>query len=108
MNTTPVLSPLLALLRSRKVIVSIVVFLVALLINQFPFLAPIQGTLVSLLAVILVAVISGISIEDAAKYIGQRGFTPVTPTVELKDPTEELRQLIMDILDERANPTGSQ
>lgn len=103
---TPILSPLLALLRSRKVILSVVVFLVALLVYAIPALAPISGTLVSLLAVILIAIISGISIEDAAKYVGNNGFPLVTPTEPQLTPEEALRKLINDAIDEKVNPAA--
>ncbi len=97
----PVIGPLLALLRSRKVVVSVVVFLVALLVQTVPSLAPIAGTLTAVLSIFGVAVISGISLEDAAKYIGERGYPVVVPTDPQQSPEEALRKLINDILDER-------
>lgn len=103
---TPIVAPLLALLRSRKVIVSVIVFLVAILVQAVPALAPIAGTLTSVLAIFGVAVISGISIEDAAKYVGQRGYPPVVPTDPQLTPEEALRKLINDAIDERVNPAA--
>lgn len=102
MNNLPVLAPLLALLRSRKVIVSVVVFLVSLLVQAAPNLAPFAGTLTSLLAIIGVAVIGGITVEDSAKYVAERGFPPVVPVEPQLPPEEALRKLLNDVLDERA------
>lgn len=103
MDTLPILSPLLALLRSRKVIVSVVVFLVSLLVQAVPSLAPIAGTLTSVLAIFGVAVISGITVEDSAKYISERGYPPVVPVDPTQlTPEEALRKLLNDVLDERA------
>lgn len=102
MNTLPILAPLLALLRSRKVIVSVVVFLVSLLVQAVPSLAPIAGTLTSVLAIFGVAVISGITIEDSAKYLAERGYPTVVPTQPELTPEEALRKLLNDVLDERA------
>lgn len=103
---TPILAPILALLRSRKVILSVVVFIVAILVQAFPDLAPISGTLTSLLAVILIALISGITIEDAAKFVGTNGFPPAVPTDPQLTPEEALRKLINDAIDEKVNPAA--
>lgn len=103
---TPIISPLLALLRSRKVIVSVIVFLVAILVQAIPALVPVAGTLTSVLAIFGVAVISGISIEDAAKYVGERGYPPVVPTDPQLTPEEALRKLINDAIDEKVNPAA--
>ena len=92
MNTLPILAPLLALLRSRKVIVSVVVFLVSLLVQAVPSLAPIAGTLTSVLAIFGVAVIGGIAVEDSAKYISERGYPPVVPVEPQLTPEVALRK----------------
>lgn len=104
MDTTPILSPILALLRSRKVILSVVVFIVAILVQAIPALVPIAGTLTSLLAVILIALISGISVEDAAKYVGSNGYPVAVPTEPLLTPEEALRKLINDAIDAKVHP----
>ena|SRR5690349_24965150 len=105
-SVTPILGPIMALLRSRKVIVSVVVFLVAILVQAVPALVPIAGTLTSVLAIFGVAVISGISLEDAAKYVGERGYPNIPDPSADTSVEDKLRQLINDILDERSNPEG--
>lgn len=104
MNSTPVLSPLLALLRSRKVIFSAVVFIVGILVSQFPVIAPFRDTLISLLAVILLIVVGGISVEDAAKYLGQRGNPLPSSNNPVLTNEEQLRQLMNDVIDARVSP----
>lgn len=104
MNSTPVLSPIMALLRSRKVIFSAVVFIVGILVSQFPTITPFRDTLISLLAVILLIVVGGISVEDAAKYLGQRGNPLASSDNPVLTTEEQLRDLMNVVIDERVSP----
>lgn len=99
-NTTPVVSPLLALLRSRKVIFSAIVMVIGVLVTQFPVLVPFRDTLISLLGIISLVVISGISVEDAAKYFAERGNPLPVSTNPVLSTEEQLRELINVAIDE--------
>jgi hypothetical protein len=61
-----ILSPLAALLRSRKFMVAIVSLLVALLVTAVPQFASVQTELITLITVVALAVIGGTAWEDSA------------------------------------------
>ncbi|MGF1507406.1 MAG: hypothetical protein GYB64_13530 [Chloroflexi bacterium] len=65
---TPVLGPLLALLRSRKVMVALITLIVNALIVLVPELEPVQAELLVVLTALGTALIAAIAYED-----GQRG-----------------------------------
>lgn len=69
MNTKPtvILSPILALLQSRKVVIAIVTAAVNILIVTVPSLEPVQTELLAVFTALALALIGGISYEDAAE-----------------------------------------
>lgn len=91
-DRTPVLDPLLLLLKSRRVVVALVSLLVSLLILAFPELDTIQHELLTLILSLAMMLIGGYSLEDAASAARS------TPPPEAWQ--EELRELVNVVLDE--------
>lgn len=61
-----ILSPVAALLRSRKVMVALVSLLVALFVTAVPQFAAVQVELITLITVVALALIGGTAWEDVA------------------------------------------
>ena len=89
MDAKPILTPLAALLRSRKFLIALTVVIIAALVHFVPTLAPVQDQLgyVVLLALFLIA---GITFEDSAEKWSAR---PASTGAAL-------RELITEALDE--------
>lgn len=66
MNITPILSPVLALLKSRKFIVAVVALVINLLIAAAPGLEAFRTELVTVVTGLALALIGGIAYEDGA------------------------------------------
>jgi hypothetical protein len=85
----PVITPLLALLRSRKVIISIVSVLVSLAVTHAPELAPVREYLFVLIGTVALALIGGISWEDASaaakEELPRLSEEPYVEVIEFKD-----------------------
>lgn len=110
-NITPILTPILALLKSRKFFYALLSCVLAVLSTQVPALAPYQELVFVFLAVVFSVAIYGTAYEDAHKDASQ--FLTDNP---IKDPKGELRDLLIAVLDEypetaqavrgSAQPTG--
>ena len=74
---TPILTPILMLLKSRKVIMSIITFLVSLLILAIPALAIFRTELLTLALALGLAVIGGTTLEDVATNARGKANEPV-------------------------------
>ncbi len=61
------MTPILLLLKSRKVIVSLCALAVSLIISAVPEIAPYRGELLAVITGLALALIGGIAYEDAAK-----------------------------------------
>jgi len=93
-SRTPILDPVLLALRSRRVIIALVSVAVALLVAYVPELANVQDALIVLVGTLSLALIGGLSWEDAANAGRQRAEQPAGP------PDEAVRDLIRAILEE--------
>lgn len=67
-DITPIVTPVISLLKSRKFIVGFVGILVSALILLVPDLAPLYDPLVWVITAVALAIIGGIAWEDAAKH----------------------------------------
>ncbi|MEO8394958.1 MAG: hypothetical protein ABI700_18320, partial [Chloroflexota bacterium] len=65
-NLQPILAPILALLKSRKVIVSLCALLLNVIVAALPTLAPYRTELMTVITGLALALIGGIAYEDAA------------------------------------------
>ena len=65
----PVVDPLRQVLRSRRVIIALSTFLVTLLITGIPQLYPVRGELFTIITLLSLALIGGLSLEDAAHAV---------------------------------------
>jgi Na+/proline symporter len=82
----PVLDPILIALRSRRVIIAIISIVVALLVAYAPQLAAVQDALIVLVGTLALALIGGLSWEDAARLSRDRAEQPLgTPDTALRD-----------------------
>jgi hypothetical protein len=63
-NVTPVIDPLLALLRSRKFIVGVLTLVVDIIVVCVPALEPVQAELLAVLTAIGTALVAAIAYED--------------------------------------------
>jgi hypothetical protein len=97
MNNT---NPLLNLVRSRKVIIAVATLFISLAVMRLPELASIQEPLLQLIVTLALALIGGITIEDAAKH-AKSVAAPETAKKDLED-------VVRAIINELANPNGSE
>lgn len=79
---TPVLGPIMAILRSRKFIIALASLLVSLLMLAVPDLAEVRAELLTLLVAFGLALIGGITIEDAAAKGREAAAAPAVPPAE--------------------------
>ncbi|MEL6524966.1 MAG: hypothetical protein AAFQ07_04575 [Chloroflexota bacterium] len=87
-----VIDPLLALLKSRRVLVALIALLVGMLMQIVPALAPLESELMILLVSLALALIGGYSLEDAVIAARQ------TPNDQaLRDEVDALLDAILDI-----------
>ena len=92
-NSTPFVTPILLLLKSRKVIVSLCALLLNLLVAAAPDLAPFRGELMTVITGLALALIGGITYEDAARAGREAAAQPPQPSAEL------LKTLFGDMVD---------
>lgn len=62
----PLIDPLRLMLRSRRVLIAVATFIVALIITLIPDLASLRDELFTLITTLALALIGGYSLEDAA------------------------------------------
>ncbi len=90
----PVLDPIVIALRSRRVIIAIVSIVVALLVAHAPQLAAVQDALIVLIGTLALALIGGLTWEDAARLSRSRAEQPAGT------PDSALREVVLAILHE--------
>jgi hypothetical protein len=92
-DAKPIMTPIALLLKSRKVIVSACALLLNLLVTAVPELEPYRGELMVVITGLALALIGGISYEDAAK-------TAKEATVRAAKTDKELFQALLgDLID---------
>ena len=89
----PIISPILLLLKSRKVIVSLCALALNLLVTAVPQIAPFRSELMTIITGLALALIGGIAYEDAAKAGQNAGAQPVQTDAEL------IKMLLGDLID---------
>lgn len=100
-NVTPIITPVLNLLRSRKVMVALIGLLVSVLVSTFPDLREIRSELFIAINTLALALIGGIAWEDAAKHSRVEIASIET------EPDAALRELIEAIVDEKLPRTAA-
>lgn len=93
MNSTYFVTPILLLLKSRKVIVSLSALLLNLLIVAVPELAPLRGELMTVITALALALIGGIAYEDGARTARGAAALPPQPSAEI------IKSLFGDLVD---------
>lgn len=93
-QVTPILGPLAALLRSRKVLIVVAAIITSILVSAVPELLPVRNEILTLVMTGALALVGGITVEDAAKAGRDRAAEPV------KTLREEIRELVNELLDE--------
>ena len=99
-TSTPLVTPILLLLKSRKVIVSLCALLLNLLAAAVPELASFRGELMTIITGLALALIGGITYEDAARSGREAAAQPPQPSAELlKTLFGELVDSVSETLD---------
>ncbi len=93
MNTQPLLTPILLLLKSRKFIVSVCALALNFLVAAVPEIAPFRGELMTVITGLALALIGGIAYEDAAKAGRDAAAQPIQTDAEL------IKALLGDLVD---------
>lgn len=93
MDITPILTPVLALLKSRKFIVAVVALVINLLIAAAPGLEAFRTELVTVVTGLALALIGGIAYEDGAAIGREVAAEPVKSNDEL------IKELFGDFVD---------
>ena|SRR5690349_12393569 len=91
---TPVISPLLALLRSRKFIAAVLALLSSAFFYAFPQFEAFREPAVVLIGMFAFVLIGGIAYEDGKREATEISIEPV------ETPEKDLRDLIEVVLDE--------
>jgi len=89
-NPPIIIGPLLALLRSRKVLIAISAIITGILISKVPELAAIRTELMTLIIGATLTIIGGTALEDAAKAGRDKAA----------EPPEEVRELVRELFNE--------
>ncbi len=97
-NRTPIITPLLLALKSRRVLVALAALVLGLLLAHFPALHSVQQELFVLLITLALAVIGGYSLEDAA--YAARATPPASAAVDEAALRGLLRHLLVELLAE--------
>ncbi|GAB4316173.1 MAG: hypothetical protein Kow00117_07930 [Phototrophicales bacterium] len=84
----PLIDPLLMLLKSRRVLISLVTLLVGVVVMLLPDLAPLTDEILVLLLTLALALIGGYTLEDAVQIARQQPLPP--------DELESLIRLIIE------------
>lgn len=95
MNTTPIVSPIVSLLRSRKFITAAVSLGLALFFYAFPQFESFREPATFLIGALALAIIGGIAYEDAAKAAKEESQEPVKP---LEDQIRDITTVVLDEL----------
>lgn len=93
LDAKPIWTPLVLLLKSRKVIVSLCALLMNLLVTALPALEPYRGELMTVITGLALALIGGIAYEDAARTAKEAAARSASTDKEL------LQALLGDLLD---------
>lgn len=90
----PILTPLLSLARSRKVLVALVAIIMSLLVAAVPTLEAVRGELFVIFVTLALVLVGGITVEDAVKVGREESTAPARPT------NDYVRELIEALVDE--------
>lgn len=101
-KSTAILTPILLLLKSRKVIVSLCALALNLLIAAAPDLASFRGELMTVITGLALALIGGIAYEDAAQTGREAAALPPQTSAAL------LKSLLGDLIDEVSENASGQ
>ncbi len=93
LDPKPILTPVLLLLKSRKVIVSACALILNVLVAAAPELAPFRNELMTVITGLALALIGGIAYEDAARAGRDAASAPPQTDAEL------LKTLLGDLID---------
>lgn len=93
LDAKPIWTPLVLLLKSRKVIVSLCALLMNLLVTALPALEPYRGELMTVITGLALALIGGIAYEDAARTAKEDAARSASTDKEL------LQALLGDLID---------
>lgn len=69
---TPIIEPLLLMLKSRRTLIALATAITGVLVMLLPTLEPVQTELLTLLITLALALIGGYSAEDAARAARER------------------------------------
>jgi hypothetical protein len=96
----PIIDPLLLVLRSRRVLIALAALLVGMLVMWIPVLGAVQGELLTLVTALALALIGGLSLEDAAYAV--RGAAPPPPELDnrVHDAVNEVLAVLLAERDE--------
>jgi len=86
----PLIDPLLMLLKSRRVLISLVTLLFGVAVMLLPDLAPLTDEILVLLLTLALALIGGYTLEDAVQIARQQPLPP--------DELESLIRLIIEAI----------
>ncbi|MBI1259903.1 MAG: hypothetical protein GC204_20740 [Chloroflexi bacterium] len=92
-NIRPLITPLIALLKSRKVIVSLSALLMNFVVAALPDLQPFRGELMTVITGLALGLIGGIAYEDAARAGRDAGSLPPMSNADL------IKLLLSDLID---------
>ena len=92
-NITPIVTPILELLKSRKVIVSLCALVLNFVVAAAPDLAPFRGELMTVITGLALGLIGGIAYEDAARAGRDAGSLPPMSNSDL------IKLLFDDLID---------
>ena len=84
----PLIDPVLMLLKSRRVLISLVTLIVSIGIMLIPTLAPVQGEILVLIITLALALIGGYTVEDAVSIARQQPLPP-----------DDLKALVHDVIE---------
>lgn len=91
---TPIVSPIVALLKSRKTIVTIVALLINLLIAAVPDIAPLREELMTIVTGLALGLVGTIAWEDSARAARES----VAEVIDVSDE-ELIKELLGDAVD---------
>lgn len=91
---TPVLGPLMALLRSRKVMIALVALIAGVLVAVVPKLQPVEAEMIVLITLVASVLIGGTAAENVAQLRSDAVVKSALPTETL------IRDAVQSVLDE--------
>lgn len=87
----PLIDPFLLALRSRRVLIALAALVVGLAVAWVPALAAVQGELLTLVTALALALIGGLSLEDAARAGRGAALPPDRETL--------IRQVVTEVVE---------